>query len=292
MCEPAEKHHKCPAHVDLIIPVFNEHPEALDATLLACMQQTYPIEKIFVVDDGSLDPVLLPAWARNSPRIVLIRLTKNCGISAARNAGIGLSKAIFLGCVDTEVIPDSDWLATCTDYLANHPRVGACFTRIVPKLPNSLLTRWRMRFLETDFGECSKIVEFGNHAVLFRREALDAVRGYNERYRFHHEDSDICKRMLAIGWETHFVAMSRCVSIQSDTLADIAVKQLRDSNWYSPEDSLLHLYKHLSWWTFNRIGRNLIKGRLHFLPADLAIWSTALWIATTRTLRSWRKHSD
>jgi len=107
--------------VDAIIPVYGERSEALAATLSACLKQTFPVSRIFVVDDGSPEPVSLPAWAESSPQISLIRLSENQGISAARNAAIARSSATFLACVNTEVLPDPDWLATCHDYLAAHP---------------------------------------------------------------------------------------------------------------------------------------------------------------------------
>jgi cellulose synthase/poly-beta-1,6-N-acetylglucosamine synthase-like glycosyltransferase len=273
--------------VDAVIPVYGERGEALSATLCACVNLTHPVSRIFVVDDGSPEPVSLPDWARSSPQIFLLRLPENQGISAARNAAIALSNAAFLACINTEVLPDPDWLDTCLNYFSSHPSVGACYTRIVPQKPDRILTRWRMRFQEPKYPEQSGPALFAHgHAVLFRKEAVDAVGGYDVRYRRHHEDSDICERMKKAGWESHFVASSGCVSIQQDSLKELAAKQLRDSGWYSPaESSLLPLYLHLSKWTCIRAGRNLLKGRLHFLPIDAAIWGYALWIATSRTLR-------
>jgi GT2 family glycosyltransferase len=273
--------------VDVIIPVYGERSEALSATLSACLKLTHLVSRILVVDDGSPEPVSLPDWARSSPQISILRLPQNQGISAARNAAIALSNATFLACINTEVLPDPDWLDTCLDYISSRPSVGACYTRVVPQSPDRILTRWRMRFQEPKYAEQSGPTLFAHgHAVLFRKEAVDAVGGYDVRYRRHHEDSDICERMKKAGWESHFVASSRCVSIQQDSLKELAAKQLRDSGWYSPsESSLVHLYLHLSKWTFIRAGRNLLKGRLHFIPIDAAIWGNALWIATVRTLR-------
>jgi GT2 family glycosyltransferase len=273
--------------VDVVIPVYGERGEALSATLSACVKLTHPVSKVFVVDDGSPEPVSLPDWAQSLPQISLLRLPKNQGISAARNAAIVLSNATFLACVNTEVLPDADWLDTCLEYISSHPGVGACYTRIVPQRPDRMLTRWRMRFQEPKRPEQSGPTLFAHgHAVLFRKEAVDAVGGYDVRYRRHHEDSDICQRMKTAGWESHYVANSRCISIQQDSLKELAAKQLRDSGWYSPsESSLVRLYLHLSKWSFIRAGRNLLKGRLYFLPIDGAIWASALWIATSRTLR-------
>jgi GT2 family glycosyltransferase len=276
--------------VDVVIPVFGERSESLAATLSACVKQTFPVSRVFVVDDGSPEPVSLPDWADGSAKISLVRLQENVGISGARNAAIARSNALLLACINTEVLPDPDWLASCANYLQGHPSVGACYTRLVSATPHRLLTRWRMRFLEMNFGEESGPTEFApGHAVLFRKEALDVVGGYDPRYRLHHEDSDICQRMRKAGWETHYIANSRCISIQKDTLKQLAAKELRESYWYSPtQSSLPPLYLHLTKWTIVRAGRNLLKGRIYFLPVDAAIWASALWTATARTLRGSR----
>lgn len=273
--------------VDFVIPVYGERSQALAATLSSCVKQTVQVARIFVVDDGSPEPVSLPDWAHSSPQISLVRLPENQGISAARNAAIALSNAAFLACINTEVLPDPDWLDTCLAYISSHPSVGACYTRTVPHTPDRLLTRWRVRFQEPKYPEQSGPTPFAHgHAVLFRKEAVAAVGGYDVRFRRHHEDSDICQRMRKAGWESHYVASSRCVSIQQDSLKGLAAKQLRDSGWYSPaESSLPRLYLHLSKWTCVRAARNLLKGRLQFIPIDAAIWGYALWIATARTLR-------
>lgn len=274
-------------YVDVIIPVYGERREALDASLGACLKQTHPVEKIIVVDDGSPISVVLPVWARDSGKVELLRLPENRGISGARNAGIARSSAPFIACINTEVLPDPDWLATCISTLSNAPSVGACYARLVSASPDRLLTRWRMRFLEPKFGSESAPSDFApGHAVLFRREALTAVGGYDVRLRLHQEDSDVCHRMRQAGWETYYLAQSRCISIQLDTFQQITRKELRESYWYSPgESSLAHLYFHLTKWTLIRAGRNLVKGRFYFLPLDAGIWISALWTATVATLR-------
>jgi cellulose synthase/poly-beta-1,6-N-acetylglucosamine synthase-like glycosyltransferase len=275
--------------VDIVIPVYNERPEACAGTLAACMRQTYPVSKIFVVDDGSQQPVTLPDWARSSPCISLVRLAKNQGISAARNAAIACSKTSLLACINAEVLPNPDWLASCEKYLSEHPAVGACYTRIDPERPNRILTRWRVRFHEVKFGERSGPSSFApGHAVLFRREAVDAVHGYDIRYRRNYEDSDICKRMWQLGWETHYVANSRCISRQEDSLKNLAAKQLlRDSGWSSlSEGSPIRLCFSLCKWTLVRTCRNISKGRLFFIAVDAAIWARAVWIAAAHALRT------
>jgi mycofactocin glycosyltransferase len=268
--------------VDVIVPVCNERPEALTGTLTACAQQTTSIHSIYIVDDGSDVPVSLPAWAKNRPDFILLRLSRNQGISAARNAAIARSTSTFLACVNTEVLPAPNWVAVCQDYLVAHPEVGACYTTTIPEHPKSLLTRWRMRFQEPKYPERTGPSPFAHgHAVFFRKAAMDAVGGYDVCFRVAHEDSDISKRLWGRGFEVHFLMVSHCISIQKDTVKSLATKQLRDSGWSSPsESSLIDLCLQLSKWTIVRAGRNIVKGRLCFLPIDVTIWGCALWIAT------------
>lgn len=277
----------------MVIPVFNERAEAIDATLEACLRQTYPVRHIFVVDDGSAVPATIPKHMEETGKVSLSRLQQNQRNAAARNAGVAKCTSPFIACVNCEVLPAADWLETCVTYLSERPEVGVCFTRTVPEHPKRLLSRWRMRFQETKFGPQTGSAQFApGHAVLFRREALENVGGYNTRLGNVSEDSDICERIRAAGWDTHFVSESECISIQNNSVREFARKELSRNAWESARDySLGRLILDRSKWTLIRMGRNLLKGRLLFLPIDVAVWAVAIQMAISRTLSS-NKQSD
>src|SRR5262249_55689177 len=114
---------------------------------------------------------------------------------------------------------------------------------------------------------------------MFRREAIKSVGGYDERLRRIMEDSDICGRMWQAGWETHYVAGSFCTSVQEDRLGLLARKLLRENNLgWTGERPFLRLFLAQSKWLLVRLTRNLAKGRLLFIPIDVAVWARALWI--------------
>src|SRR5277367_949432 len=277
-----------PESVDVVMPVFNEHPEAIEATLDACLGQTYPVAHIFVVDDGSTVPATIAKRLETTGRVSLDRLPQNQRNAAARNAGVAKCTSTFIACVNCEVLPAQDWLATCVNYLSEHPEVGVCFTRTIPDHPNRMLSRWRMRFQETKFGPATGSSHFApGHAVLFRREAVQKVGLYNVHLGNVSEDSDICERIRAAGWDTHFIAQSNCVSIQHNTITEFAKKELSRNGWESPKDyPLTRLIADRSKWTAIRMGRNLVKGRLLFLPIDVAVWAVAIKIAVSKTVAS------
>ncbi len=272
--------------VDVVIPVYNERPEAIEATLDACLGQTHPISQIFVIDDGSAVPAAIPKRIETTGRASLTRLPENQRNAAARNVGLAKCTSPLIACINCEVLPAQDWLATCVSYLSERPEVGVCFTRTVPDHPKRLLSRWRMRFQETKFGPATGATHFATgHAVLFRREAVERVGRYNVRLGNVSEDSDICERIRAAGWDTHFVAQSQCVSIQNNTVTEFAKKELSRNAWECPKDyPLSRLILQRSKWTLIRMGRNLLKGRLLFLPVDVAVWAIAVKIAISRTL--------
>jgi GT2 family glycosyltransferase len=275
-----------PLPVDVIIPVYGERSDALAATLRGCLNQTYPVSRIYVVDDGSPSPVVLPGLAEATGRVHLVRLRQNRGIAVARNVGIERSSAPLLWCINCEVVPARDWLETCVNYLSGRPRAGGCFTPLVLKAPDRLLTRWRMRFMDPGLAGTTRPVGWApGHSVLLRREAIQEVGGYDARFRRIGEDSDLGARMGDAGWETHFVAKSCCVSIQEDTLRSLSDKLLTRSDWRSAEDySLARVFLDQSRWFLVRLARNIFKGRLHFVPIDVALWVGALRIASVRTL--------
>jgi cellulose synthase/poly-beta-1,6-N-acetylglucosamine synthase-like glycosyltransferase len=268
------------------MPVFNERPEAIAATLDACLLQTHPVSHIHVIDDGSSSLATIPERIAATGKVTLARLPQNQRNAAARNAGVAKCTSPFVACVNCEVLPAEDWLATCVNYLSEHPEVGVCFTRTVPDHPERLLSRWRMRFQETKFGPETGSAHFApGHAVLFRRDAIEKVGRYNVRLGNVSEDSDICERIRAAGWDTHFLAQSYCVSIQNNTVTEFAKKELSRNDWDSPKDYPLgRLILDRSKWTAIRMGRNLVKGRLLFLPVDLAVWAVAIKIAISKTL--------
>ncbi len=68
-----------------LIPVYNE-----EATLIAVLESVYPkVNLLLVVDDGSVDssPYLAASYAQEHGNVEVLRLERNCGMSAALREG-------------------------------------------------------------------------------------------------------------------------------------------------------------------------------------------------------------
>lgn len=261
-----------PLKVDAVVTNYNESIGKVNQTLAALLRQEYPFHKIFLVDDGSSRQPLNEAELIKDEKIELVKLNENVGIAAARNLGIALSEAPFVACINVEVLPDKNWLQTCLQSLANEQN-GCVYGKLTP-LEKTIFSSWRMRFHEVKFPNQSSVAAFApGHAVLFRRQALDSVQGYNSKFKLVQEDSDICERMRQNGFETYYNNLALCTSVQDDTLQSLARKNMgRLVGNCLPQISLLKFSKLSFRFFLIRVGRNGVKFRLHFLPLDLAIF--------------------
>lgn len=103
--EPTADERKEPAPVSVIIPVWNR-PESLARALESLSRQTVPPADVVVVDDGSREPVTLPAMADTHFPVRLIRRPENGGPAAARNSGLAAAGYEWIAFLDS----DDTWL--------------------------------------------------------------------------------------------------------------------------------------------------------------------------------------
>jgi glycosyltransferase involved in cell wall biosynthesis len=89
--------------VSVIIPVYNR-VKVIDRSINSVINQTYPINEIIVIDDGSNDGTY-DLVKRNFPQVIL-KYQENKGVSNARNVGIKLAKSKWIAFLD----PDDEWL--------------------------------------------------------------------------------------------------------------------------------------------------------------------------------------
>ena len=91
--------------VSVIIPAFNA-ADTIVRAIDSVRSQTARSLEIIIIDDGSTDTTIEVATAniRVGENIQLIKMPKNSGVSAARNAGISIAKGKFLAFLDADDI--------------------------------------------------------------------------------------------------------------------------------------------------------------------------------------------
>jgi FkbM family methyltransferase len=98
-------------NVDVVITVRDD-ARFLPACLDSVLAQTYAINEVIVIDEGSTDrtPAVISGYARRYPNVRAIR-TEPLGVSHARNIGIQASDAELIAFIDSNDVWKADKIA-------------------------------------------------------------------------------------------------------------------------------------------------------------------------------------
>jgi GT2 family glycosyltransferase len=186
-----------------------------------------PATTVVVVDNASRDGSAA-ALRERFPSVRLIANPENVGFARACNQGARESRAPFLLFLNPDATLAPGSLRTLAAILEARPRVGVVGPRTrsangdiqVSTGPDlSLVSEIRQRRLVRGVArrDAAILVEAeGLHAVereadwvsgaclMIRREAFDAVSGFDERFFLYEEDADLCRRVRQAGWQVLF----------------------------------------------------------------------------------------
>jgi hypothetical protein len=189
------------ASVDVVIPTVGR---PCLARLLGALADAGgpPPGRIVVVDDrpaGATGPP--PGLAPLGPlagRAEVVR-SGGRGPAAARNAGWRRCDAAWIAFLDDDVVPRPGWFADLRrDLGAVDDAVAAVAGRIVVPLPAGR----RPTDAERGVAALERAPDV-TADMAFRRAALVAVGGFDERFRrAYREDTDIALRLRGAGWRT------------------------------------------------------------------------------------------
>jgi glycosyltransferase involved in cell wall biosynthesis len=181
--------------ISVVIPTYRR-PELLVRCLAAVLSQRIDAGayEIIVVDDGHDDATqaavaaLAPTGA-DAPALRYLRPGAGRGPAVARNCGWHAARGALIAFTDDDTVPDRDWLANgeraiAAGFVAVSGRV------VVPVPPDEPPTDHELMTLGLESAE------FVTANAFVRRDALERVHGFDERFRrAWREDSDLQFRL-------------------------------------------------------------------------------------------------
>jgi GT2 family glycosyltransferase len=199
----------------VVVPNWNG-ARWIEACLESITAQDRPPDRIVVVDNGSRDGS--DALAEAHDGVEVIRLGRNTGFSVAVNRGVEAVDTDWVALVNTDVVLDADWLRRACAVLEHEPAVASVATKMVDLDDptriydaGDLLRRdgaceQRGRFMADDgrFDEPGEAFSACAGAAAYRRSALDAVGGFDERFFAYLEDVDLGLRLRRAGWRCRY----------------------------------------------------------------------------------------
>jgi glycosyltransferase involved in cell wall biosynthesis len=206
--------------VSAYIPSYNAR-ETIGETIRSIVDQTVPVEELFVVDDGSTDGF------GDVSGVSVIRCNSNAGRGAARAQAMAKARhELVLGC-DATAILDPDFLENALPWFSN-ARVAGVFGRLTGGPMLSLANRWRERHLF----QSSLRLEVRHHAslatycCLVRKSAVEKVGGFDATLRAG-EDVELGERLLAAGFDVIFDPRLNATSVINNSVAEVLERYAR-----------------------------------------------------------------
>lgn len=191
-----------------------------------------------VVDNASSDDSVAMVSTRY-PEVTVHANRTNTGYGSAANQAIASCTAPYVLLLNSDTRLEPGVLETLSRYLDRHPRAAIVGPRLVYPtgalqestfhFPSPLyifleesnlgpllrhIPACRDRYLRTWTHTHNRIVPWVlGGAMAIRREAFDAVGGFDESFFMYCEETDLCYRLEAAGWETHFTAATTIVHV-------------------------------------------------------------------------------
>lgn len=189
--------------VSVIIPTYKNRGGLVRSINSALSQDYDGLLEIIVVDDN--DPnseyrrnteTTMSQYATN-PKVVYLKHNVNKNGAAARNTGIKTSKGDYIAFLDDDDMFLPGKIAKQVDYLNRHPQYEGVYCMAQRK--------GRPYGNDKSEGDCTREVLVLQTCIytpcqMFRRKAIERIRGYDESFR-RHQDFDLLLRFFHAGYK-------------------------------------------------------------------------------------------
>jgi biofilm PGA synthesis N-glycosyltransferase PgaC len=201
--------------VSLYIPCYNAS-RYIEKCLESILNQSYPIQNILIVDDGSTDNTL--DLIKKYPNLQIIQHPENRGLAAARNTALHALITTFIANIDSDCIAEKDWLENLMKDFTDEKIVGVG-GKLFETNQSTVPDFWRVIHMKQHWGD-EKIVNsdwlFG-HSAVFRKSALESINGYQEKFRTNYEDLDLSRRLREKGYTVVYEPQAVVHHLRTDT---------------------------------------------------------------------------
>ena len=223
--------------ISIIIPVYNEG-KILEKTVGSLLKLNYEGYEIIIVNDGSTDDtkevaeklVGYPEGKYSRIKISLVNKS-NSGKADALNAGIKISSAEFVLCMDGDSQLSPDSLKMAVRHFKD-PKIGAVAGNVKVLNRGSFVTDLQaLEYVEglnmvRSAQSFIKLVNIIPGPIgLFRKKAMEGI-GYYANDTFA-EDADLTLRLLSAGWKIYYEPKSISYTEAPATLRQLLKQRYR-----------------------------------------------------------------
>lgn len=190
--------------ISFVVPAYNE--EALIATCIKAISaeiaRTQANAEIIIVDNASTDRT--HAVASSLPGVTVVYEPQK-GLVQARRAGFQHSTGDLIANIDADTLLPQGWLRTALAEFKKDPELVALSEPYIyydAPLRVRVMAAFFYRvsflfYMLNRFLKVGSMLQGGNFIV--RREAINAIGGFNTDFSFYGEDTDLARRLSRVG---------------------------------------------------------------------------------------------
>lgn len=217
--------------VAVIVPCWNE-VSTIEATCSSLLSLDYPKDKleIILVDDGSTDGTLA-AMARfeKNPQVRIIS-KENGGKHTALNAGIAVTSAELVGCLDADSFVERGALREIVSCFYNPQVVAATAAMSIHKPKNILQHMQNAEYsfgitLRHAFASINGLYVTPGPFSFYRRETINKLGGF--RYGHQTEDMEMALRIQREGYGIENAPRARVYTKAPSTISGLIKQRTR-----------------------------------------------------------------
>lgn len=189
--------------VSVIIPTYKNRGGLIGSVESALSQDFEGLIEVIVVDDNDPQSLFrkhteeLMTQYNDNPKVKYIRHDVNKNGAAARNTGLRAAKGDLIAFLDDDDMFLQGKLTKQVAYLCEHPEFDAvyCHARRGNHVASTTV-------IEGDGSRDILLLQsnFFTPSLMFRRESLEAIHGFDESFR-RHQDYELLLRFFAAGYK-------------------------------------------------------------------------------------------
>lgn len=206
--------------VSIVVCTYNR-ADYLDECIRSLLRQTYKKYEIIVVNGPSTDNT--DKVLKKYPGVKVIRQEKLNGLSFARNLGINNAKGGIIAFIDDDATADESWLAYLIEgysdesvggvggYTVNHSGYVQFDNGVINDLG-----------IPTAVRKEGEVVKKGEYPISmgancsFRKKVLFEVDGFDPYFKYYHDESDLCVRIIKAGYKIVYQKKAVVVHVMAE----------------------------------------------------------------------------
>lgn len=193
----------------------------LRASLPALVDQDYDSYRVVVVDNDSADETATRVEAE-FPDVDIVRCDRNGGYGAGNNLAFAHSRGKYVAVLNPDATPERGWLRALVRALEDHPEAALATSKVLLASDRGRVNACGntvhlsgiafCRGLGDDqhgFVQVETVTAVSGAAFIARREALEQIGGFDERFFMYLEDTELSLRARLAGWDIVLAPRSR-----------------------------------------------------------------------------------